>query len=664
MFFALRKKTAHFSAVILISLLVCSSAVHANLLSGKDKFHTYEALENIKKTQWKAAANHIAQSDHALSHKLYKWLYYTKNGGPIDFREITLFIKDNPDWPMQGRLRLRAEQAITSDITPPEIIRWFHAYAPITADGMNHYLTALKATKRHGELKLVFRDWWAKTLLTPKQQARFLINYGAYLNRQANINRINTQITAGHYTNARKIAYLLGQGYPEMVRARIALREDQSRIDQIIAAVPSSLTNDPGFILDRISWRRRHNKEFSAIDLFEQAAAMQNLPISGEWWKERHIIARRLIEKKQYNSAYKLVKNHLQTDGFSYAQAEFLAGWLSLSFLNNPRQAYSHFVNLYSNVSTPISKSRGAYWAGRASQKNRNDDIAKQWYAKAATYKTSFYGQCAADALQIAHQEIKAPPTATPTLENKAAFYAHDMVQVAKMLSQTKMRKEAGQFLDRLADILVNHTDHILLADLSRDLDQYQNAVRIAKKSLKQNILMIDHAYPTILSRMRHIDLEWALAHAIIRQESAFDFEAKSPAGARGLMQLMPGTAHDMARELNIPHKTSWLTTNTQHNIKLGAAYMQKMLDRYNGSYPMAIAAYNGGPGRVDRWIEDFGDPRTGEIDLIDWMELIPIYETRNYVQRVLENVHIYRLKLKDVQKGIRPEIHINTAVY
>lgn len=252
-----------------------------------------------------------------------------------------------------------------------------------------------------------------------------------------------------------------------------------------------------------------------------------------------------------------------------------------------------------------------------------------------------------------------APPKLSP--EEKAALENDELVRGAQILLQAGMKGDAGAFMDAFLKRHDTPEAYRYAADLALANGDYKDAVRIAKDATKKGLFLTAQSYPVITERMRNVDLEWALVHSIIRQESLFDPTAKSPAGALGLMQLLPSTAEETARKAGVRHSTGMLTSNPSHNILLGSAFLASLVNRYDGSYAMAAAAYNAGPGRVSQWIKTYGDPRTGEIDIIDWIELIPIYETRNYVQRVIENTYVYRLRLRGVQKD--PRIPVSLAM-
>ncbi len=619
-------------------------------LSGEDAALTHQALLAVQKKQWGSAERQIARTRNPLSAKLFYWLKYTEGAGDVQFNRLAAFIRANPDWPSQGTLQLRAEKNMPRDLSDRAVIAWFSDYAPRTPDGMNRYLSALKNTGRTAELEKQARHWWRETLLTPAQQVDFLRAYGAMLDRDSHIRRLDTLLFAEHYTNARSLAMLLGGGYPALADARIALSEDKSGIDHLIAKVPGVLKDDPGLAFERLRWRRRHDLDYRAMEILHRPPPVEKISNPADWWRERHIIARRLMEEKHYKSAYLLVSEHMQEEGLPFAQAEFLAGFLALRFLDEPWRAFEHFEALYHRTKTPLSRARGAYWAARASEALKYDEIAQHWYQVAARYPTAYYGQQAQKYLQIAYREPeRVPPQGSEP--GRSAFEGKEMVQMARILQNANMWEEVTDFLNALARQTQTPEEYLYVADLARELKHYHNAIAIAKQGLGRNIFLMDHAYPTLLSYMKGIDADWALVHGVIRQESAFNQKAVSPAGARGLMQLMPATARDVARKEGVSHATEWLTNNPAHNIRLGAGYLTQMLERYDGSYPLAVAAYNGGPGRVDRWLKEWGDPRKGGIAMEDWMELIPVYETRNYVQRVLEGAYVYHVKLGDVQR-------------
>lgn len=629
-------------------------------MSVESRSAAVRAVKAIKNGEWTKGKNLLAGTRDPLAMKIYYWLAYTREYGAPDFNSISTFIKNNPDWPMQGKLQLAAEKAMPSTLSPPAVTAWFDHYPPQTADGINMYMKSLIAQGKTTAAQQVMRGWWPKATLSPEQQTRFMDTYGRFITNDMQAARINAQILRERYTSARAIARKIGRGYPALVEARIALAEGAAGVAGAINAVPPHLKDDPGLLYERLRWRRRNDQDVGAIEILHKQPSPDKIPNLEDWWTERNIIIRRLIERKQYESAYLLAAGHKQLEGVPLAEAEFLAGWLALRFLNQPWKAFEHFEVLYHNTQTPISRARGAYWAGRASEALGHQEIADKWYHVAAQHQTVFYGQMAIGELA---EEMRPPQQQAPqrTMAGEAAFMVNDLTQTAKIMHDAGQWKETTQFLDALSDKAQTPETVMLAAELAKKLEHHHNAVRIAKKALQNNVMITDYAYPTLLNYMRNVDVEWALVHGLIRQESMFDLQALSSAGARGLMQLMPATAAETAKKAGMEHRQEWLATRPAHNIALGSRYLAQMLRRYDGNYALALAAYNGGPGRVDRWLKENGDPRKGQIDLIDWIELIPVGETRNYVQRVLEGVYVYRLKLDGVQQSAQTPIHVST---
>lgn len=636
----------------------CTAAQAQEIGMGEgDRAAIVRALQAAKQDRWSYAEAQIAATKDPLAARIHYWMYYTNSKGPFIFSRITTFIDQVPDWPKQGTLRLAAEKSIRDDTSAQSIIDWFRKHSPMTADGMDRYLGALKSQGNTKEIGIVLNGWWGDATLTNDQQNKILRSYGKLIDKEVHKRRFNTTLYKGQTSNARAIARILGQGYPELAEARISLAAGDAGVNAFIAKVPPHLKNDPGLQLERLIWRRKKNLDFEAMEILHNAPASNLIANPEIWWRERNILARRLIERKQYQSAYMLVSKHGLTQGEPLAQAEFLAGWLALRFTKEPFKAFEHFENLYKNSTMPITRGRAAYWAGRASEDLKYQDIAVKWYETAASYPATFYGQMALGRLGRAADPIATmPPLPAQT---RVAFEKDVKIQAARVMFKAGLNNEADAFLRAYADRATTLEQFYLAAEMSDKQQRPNDSVAIAKKAQTKGITMIEYAFPTLLSRMKNVNGEWALIHGIIRQESAFDTAAQSPAGARGLMQLMPATAKETAGKLGVSHQLDWLVSRPEHNIQLGNYYIKAMLSRFDNSYPLAIAAYNAGPGRVNQWLREIGDPTKGEVDMIDWIELIPVAETRNYVQRVLEGVYIYRNKFKDLQATPRP-IHTN----
>jgi len=640
-----------------------STRVHAETKS--DAEFLVEGLRHIDQGQWSRGRAQLARSNDPLAAKLYLWLVFSRDmkrdQHNYTFVKLAQFIRHNPDWPGMYALRKRAEEDMPDNLRMADVIRWFDDYPPLTAGGMDKYLQALLLSGQKENVRTKLRDWWGSTTLARGDQRALYQKYASFLGHEAHVRRLDFLLFRRQFTNARAIAEVLGGGYPALTEARIALAARQNGVDNLIAKVPSQLQSDAGLMYERLRWRRREDKDFDAMEILHKPPPVDEITNPEDWWQERHILIRRMLEESRFKSAYLLASDHIQRSGFAFAQAEWLAGWLALRFMDKPAEAFKRFDNLYRKVETPISKARAAYWAGRAAKAYGQPQVAAGWFKAAARYQTTFYGQTAADEMAMLGQ---LPSTAPPLLTAKDMydFNSNDLIRAARFLYSAGMREDVSDFLWAFVEQQDTPKAYRFAAELAGKLKHPHDAVRIAKEATKNGMFLTAQSYPLMTSRLSKlgVDVEWALVHALVRQESMFDYKAQSPAGALGLMQIMPATARAVAKSLGIGHRTEWLTTRPDHNIRLGAAYLEELLARYDGYYPMVIAAYNAGPGRVDRWIRQFGDPRRGQVDLVDWIELLSIYETRNYVQRVMESIYVYRLRLgADIQANMAV-IHVN----
>ena len=431
-----------------------------------------------------------------------------------------------------------------------------------------------------------------------------------------------------------------------LAQARLAFDNEASNAESLASHLPDSVKNDPGLIYEWVKYRRTHDDDDGAIQLLRHPSHDQVRP--DLWWSERAVLARRALQKGNVSTAYDLAQNHNQVEGAGYADAEWLSGWIALRFLSDATQGLDHFSRMYDHVVIPRSRSRAAYWAGRAAEVLGQGDEAVRWFNLAAQNVTTYYGQLAVD--RIHQDQLQAlPPDPKPTQADIAQFERQEMTQVAHLLGQIKETEMVRPFMLRAIDLAQTPGERELAANLALSLGRPDIAVTVAKQSERQGVPLIQSGYPVVPSASDKP--EHALVLSLIRQESAFHADAVSSVGAKGLMQLMPATAAQLAKALKVAFRkkdnlAAQLTNNPALNVKLGSAYVGDLLNDFNGSYLLAAAAYNAGPGRVRHWIKDMGDPRTQDVDAVDWVESIPYYETRDYVQRVLEATQIYRRKL------------------
>jgi len=384
-----------------------------------------------------------------------------------------------------------------------------------------------------------------------------------------------------------------------------------------------------------------------ALELLWDVPANQEF--ANLWWKERSRQVRYALDGGRHEDAYLLATSHIQRKGRYFADAQWHAGWVALRYGNKPLEAARYLTTLYESVTTPISRARAAYWVGRALEASGGSAAANAWYTRAAENNTTFYGQLAANKLPSTVTHLRSDPL--PTALSLVNSDLDELITTAKALDEIGQNKLARDFLRVAARAAQSREDAAAIAAAARALGYLDLSVFAARRAARAGLILMEAGYPVVDVPTTDAP-EQALTLAIIRQESNFDKDARSRVGARGLMQLMPATARQVARGLKIPYVLSRLTAEPDFNLRVGSSYLQAQLEAFGGSYVLAVAAYNAGPHRVTQWLKERGDPRNPDIDMIDWIERIPFAETRNYVQRVLEALHVYRLRLGSEKFG------------
>lgn len=592
----------------------------------------------------------LSQRQDPLARKLLVWLYATESNLPIHAPDLINFTRNNKDWPRMHAIRLKIEENIGDTVTPANTITWFNEHPPETAAGIKAYIRALSATQQHDRARHALKSFWERAALNKKETVQLASTYARLLTLQDHEKRLNRLIWDGRYGEAEALLPYVSAAMRSTAGARLSLAQNRHDANTRIQSLSAAQLKDEGVMFERMRWRRRRNMDSGALEMLAQKPAQ---PAEADaWWGEMNILARRKLEAKDFRGAYDIIKQHKMTEGSGYAQAEWLAGWIALRFLKQPGEAFGRFSKLYDNVGSAISKARAAYWAARAAEALPDNVLSKTWHQKAAVYTSTFYGQLSYAKL---HGAAKPGAFTDPvvTAEKTNAFVAKETVRVVRMLHAAGLSQFLDPFLARLLLDAKAPDDYVLVARLARETGRYYYAVQ-ANKDIQTNegLFMPVEGYP-VLPPLPLQSPEKSLVHAIIYRESMFNTLAVSHAGARGLMQLMPGTAQDMARKTGEGYNRDKLTRDARFNVLLGSTYLQQLIHRYDGFYPMAIAAYNAGPARVSSWIEEFGDPRNGTVDLIDWLEQIPIYETRNYVQRVMESYYMYRLRFDEPARTV-----------
>lgn len=601
------------------------------------------ALRAAEAGQWRAVQRMTELSEDKDLERVLEWLRLRDPSQEAGFQELSRFMKAHPDWPRLLDISHRAELLVGQALSPRAQVAWFEAHPPRTASGEVAYLDALEAAGERGKLRQEVKRVWTDIALNRGGLKRFLRKFGDHLTQKDHERRLDEMLWLGRRGAVAHVKRLTSKEWQRLADARISLRFSTPGVDRAISRVPEELRDNPGLVYERLRWRRRRGRADSARELMLTAPpsdAHEDL-----WWKERRWHIRTAVSDKKYEDAYLLAASHSQSGGIGLADAEWVAGWVALRFSNRPKDALRHFETLYNGVGSAISRARGAYWAGRASDALGEAQQASDWYSKAAMHPATFYGQLASARLGRPELALTLPPS--PSADEKRKFEERSLTSAARALLRVRAGKLMDRFVKHAARTIETPAEYALLAETAREYSQDDLAVYTARWAARKQILLSENAYPVIdLPDELGLGPEDPLVFGLIRQESAFDLDAKSRVGARGLMQLMPATAKVTARSARLPYHRDRLTEDPVYNITLGRTYLQQVIDEYDGYYPLAIAAYNAGPARVDRWLHKYGDPRKPEVDMIDWIESIPFSETRNYVQRVLEGMIVYRARL------------------
>ena len=629
-------------AVTLASITLSGTILHASPTPlSKSEAKTYSsALADAAKGNWRSAHRRAAGIRQELPAKILQWLELSAQGNRSSFGEISEFVLKNDDWPLRGTLRRRAEEALGSATPSKATLRWFDTYPPLTTDGKIRHIEALVAlgdTEKAGKL---IRETWVEDNFGRTQEDKFRKQYRKFLTKADHTARLDRLLWDGQTARAKRMIPLVDVATQKLAMARISLRAFQGSVDWNIRQVPPALQTDPGLVYERTRWRRRKGLDDDAYALLKNIPP--DAPYASKWWVERSIIARRLLEKGHVSEAYRLAKASGLTTGAEFVEAEWLAGWIALRHLEEPRTALAHFGRIEEQVSYPISKARGAYWVGRAAEAAGDMETATKSFQAASRHGTTYYGQLAA--ARSNSPVILASSRVSPGKPDRDIFERDERVRAVRILNQVGARDHVRPFLDQLLSEATTPQRQVLIAELANEIGRQDFAVRNGRKAYRTGSPLPEIAYPVI--KMTGDHPEQALLHAIVRQESNFDTGAVSHAGARGLMQLMPATARSVAKRLGVRYSPGKLVLDQNYNVKLGQAYLGQMINRFDGSYILAIASYNAGPSAAKRWVQQFGDPREPGVDVIDWVESIPYRETRNYVQRVIENLQVYRTRL------------------
>jgi len=630
--------------------------------SQKDYDIAKKSIQAMEKSQWTTALKNSKNAKDKSIYNFIQWRHLLTTGNQATFYDYMTFIQNNKDYPRISRIKYLAEQKLSTDkISPKKIINWFGVDEPLSGYGMLVLGESFIQTGDDEKGIALIKRGWITAELSRASMKSLSKKYKKYLDSKDYINRADYLAWENKYWDLKRMLPYLPKDYQLLYTARQILMSKSYGVDQAIKNVPQKFKNDAGLNHDRLKWRRKRGRIDSSLEILSSIKNNKDYLVRPDkWWVERAIMSRALIYKNKYETAYKVASQHSLDKGSEFAEAEWLSGWIALSFLNDPILAIDHFNNFYQNVSYPISLARGAYWLGRSYEKIGDKRQSEDWYREATKYLTTYYGQLAF---------LKINPSQNFELEEQADvkddyrkyFYNKELVKITHLLNELNKDKYTKNILRHLANDNIASGSEILAAELATNISRYDFAIQVSKLASYEKRFHNTFNYP-IISVPQYVNgrkiPETAFILSLIRQESEFDMRANSHVGAQGLMQIMPYTAKLVAKQAKLPYSKSRLTSDPEYNINLGSHYIAGLILQYDGAYPFATAAYNAGPKRVKHWKKINKDPQKKQIDFVDWVELIPFKETRNYVQRVMENYNVYRyilekkpIKMKDFFK-------------
>lgn len=603
-----------------------------------------KAIDAILANRFADGRRVAARGKSAIGKTLVTWLWLTRTGTNAGITDYTEFLDRHPDWPKRWTMKRDLEQLFATDPDNGTVTAWFADHAPVTGRGMVRYGEALVATNSKSDkekgIALIHRGF-VTGLFTKAEETAVLRRDRKELRTADVVARLKRLIWFGRDAEAKRLLFLVPPADRALAEARLALSEMRPSVERYLARVPARLRDNPGLVFDRARWRQRMGLDDGAAVLLETPVAGRDYPHF--WWREADIEARRQLAEGNVTRAYRLALHHGKIDGAALAESEWLAGWIMLRFLDNKVAALDHFRRFLSIVHTPVSRARGAYWYARTEAALGNAATAQHWYKVATAYPTTFYGQMAALTLGD-RGRLKLPAADPPTADETEAFARNDLAQAATVLAASGHSNLIDPFIAVLGHGVKTTAEADQVARLATRLGRPDLAIKVAKHAAEHDIYLLRYDFPMMPRLIRtHGLANPDLVLAVSRQESAFKPTARSPAGALGIMQLMPNTAREMAREMRVRFRLRLLTASPAYNVRLGSHYLEHLITKYDGDYVLALAAYDAGDTNVAKWIGAWGNPRRPGVNVLDWIELIPFAETRNYIERVMESLEVYR---------------------
>jgi soluble lytic murein transglycosylase len=628
-----------------------------------------DALENVIELVRKRKPGEATQAQAAISdpvaRKLAEWLILRSDGNGASVERYRAFISANPSWPSQTFLRRRIEAALWDDRRDDATVwSWFENQPPISAKGRLALAKTMIARGNRANAEQLVREAWRNDDMPEGTERVVLDQFGAFLTAGDHKARMDAMLYGtAQEAGGMRAAKRLGSGHVALAKARIAANRKASNAKALLDAVPHELHGDPGYMHARIQLLRRAEKFHEAAQLMlgvpKDPKRLHNL---NEWWIERRLLARKMIDVGEHRTAYLIARDAaLPSRDIYKTEQEFTAGWIALRFLKDPAVAAQHFARIGVGSVNPTALARAGYWQGRAAEAAGRAQEARAAYGRAAEQSTSYYGQLARAKLGLPQLQLNAAPSARGRRIERL-----EIVRAVQLLYELDERALA---LTIFADMGENGDPDALvgLGELTSRYGDARGMLLLGKPALNRGLPFDFYAYPvTGIPSFKQIgpEVEPSVIYSIARQESAFNPAVVSPAQAYGLMQVTPDAGRYICKRAGVSFDLNRMKTDSVYNAMLGAAELGGLLQDYRGSYILTFAGYNAGRGSVRKWIARYGDPRDPNVDAVDWVELIPFSETRNYVQRIMENMQVYRARFGGGTKlQIEADLHRGASI-
>jgi soluble lytic murein transglycosylase len=615
----------------------------------EDRSRLERLLEAADAGDWQWAKHLAAGAGGPFLQDYVRWRELLEGTVRPSFADYAAFFHAGTDWPSLGSIQARAEEAMDGAVPFADRLAFFSGREPRTRQGRILQAEALISANRATDAAALLRRAWVEDDFGAPEEELFLDRFATYLQPQDHSARINRLLWDGRTDQARRMLFRVRPAERAIAATRLKLQLSDPGVDAALAALPRDVRKDAGILFDRLRWRRKYGSAAGVREILLMPPDELRRPEL--WWREQDKAIRSALAERSFMLAYRLASAGRQTTGVPFAEAEWLAGWLALQFTGQPKAARRHFDRLWPAVSTPISRGRAGYWSGRAAAAAGDSEAAADWYDRAAGMPNSFYGQLAAAEVGV-DPSRRLPQVRSPSPAAQNALRRRTPAELGSLFCGQGQPRYAHPFFRHLGYEAADDPDELAaVVELAQSCGRAELVLAATRGAAGNGAHLVQESFP--LPRITGFRggqdgvADAALLLAVSRQESLFDPVARSPAGALGLMQLMPGTAQSVARELGEPFSRARLVRDPNYNLRLGAHYLGQQLTQFGNEPVLALAAYNAGPSRVREWLELNGDPRGGDrYGVIDWIELIPFAETRNYVQRVLEGRGMYRVAL------------------